>query len=129
MGLRNIFTLLMKFLQKLRFVIPLIVLIIFFQTFFRAKYCLASNTRDGETIFKNVCANCHVRRGLVVIKGSKSLKFSDLEQRGIADIDSIKNIANYGLGYMKGYKSKLKENEDKVLAEWLIQKSKQGWKK
>ena len=71
----------------------------------------------------------HVRGGLVVTKGSKSLKFSDLEQRGIADIDSIKNIANYGFGHMKGYKSKLKENEDKVLAEWLIQKSKEGWKK
>ena len=56
------------------------------------------------------------------------MKFSDLEQRGIVDIDS-KNIANYGFGYTKGYKNKLKENEDKVLAEWLIQQSKQGWKK
>ena len=61
--------------------------------------------------------------------GSKSLKFSDLEQRGIADIDSIKKIANDGIGYMKGYKIKLKENEDKVLAEWLIKQSKGGWKK
>ena len=57
------------------------------------------------------------------------MKFSDLEQRGIADIDSIKNISNDGFSHMKGYKSKLKENEDKVLAEWLIQKSKEGWKK
>ena len=76
-----------------------------------------------------VCANCHVRGGLVVTKGSKSLKFTDLKQRGTADIDSIKNIANYGFGYMKGYKSKLKGNEDKVLAEWLIQQSKEGWQK
>ena len=30
---------------------------------------------------------------------------------------------------MKGYKSKLKKDESKVLAEWLIQKSKEGWKK
>ena len=119
----------MKLLLKLRFVIAIIILIMFFQNFFTGRYSLASNTRDGETIFKNVCANCHVRRGLVVIKGSKSLKFSDLEQRGIADIVSIKKIANDGIGYMKGYKSKLKENEDKVLAEWLIQQSKEGWKK
>ena len=57
------------------------------------------------------------------------MKFSDLEQRGIADIDSIKKISNEGIGYMKGYKSKLKGDEDRVLAKWLIKKSKQDWKK
>ena len=101
----------------------------FFQNFFTGRYSLANNNRDGETIFKNVCASCHVRGGVVVTKGSKSLKFSDLEQKGIADINSIKKIANDGIGYMKGYKSKLKGDEDEVLAEWLIQKSKEGWKK
>ena len=30
---------------------------------------------------------------------------------------------------MKGYKSKLKGDQDKVLAEWLIQQSKEGWEK
>ena len=85
--------------------------------------------RDGETIFKNVCAVCHVRGGLIVTKGSKSLKFSDLEQRGIADLNSIKKIANNGIGNMKGYKNKLNGDEDKVLAEWIILESKKGWKK
>ena len=101
----------------------------FFQNSFTARYSLASISRDGETIFKNVCSSCHVRGGLVVTKGSKSLKFSHLEQRGIANIDSIKKIANNGIGYMKGYKNKLKGDEDKILAEWLIQQSKEGWKK
>ena len=119
----------MKFLLKLQFVIVLIILITFFQNFFKGRYSLASNTSNGEIIFKNVCANCHIRGGVVITKGSKSLKFSDLEKRGIADIDSIKNIANNGIGYMKGYKSKLKGDQDKVLAEWLIQQSKEGWKK
>ena len=119
----------MKFLLKLHFVIVLILLIMFFQNFFKGRYSIASNTRDGETIFKNVCASCHVIGGVVVTKGSKSLKFSDLERKGIADIDSIKKIANDGIGYMKGYKSKLKGDEDKVLAQWLIQQSKKGWKK
>ena len=41
-----------------------------------------------------------MRGGIVVTKGSKSLKFSDLEQRGIADKDSIKIIANSGIGNM-----------------------------
>ena len=90
---------------------------------------LASDLRDGETIFKNVCASCHVRGGLVITTGSKSLKFSDLEERGISDLESIANIANEGIGYMKGYKNKLREGEDKILAKWIIQKSKKGWKK
>ena len=30
---------------------------------------------------------------------------------------------------MKSYKNNLKGEEDKVLAEWLIKKSKEGWNK
>ena len=30
-------------------------------------------------------------------------------------------IANEGTGYMKGYKHKLKEGEDKILTKWIIQ--------
>ena len=63
---------------------------------------MASEIRDGEKIFRNVCAGCHVRGGSVVLKGSKSLKLSDLEKRGISDEKSIAKIANEGIGYMKG---------------------------
>ena len=106
-----------------------IILKIFFQTLFQYKYSLASKTRDGETIFKKVCAGCHVRGGLVTTRGSKSLNFSDLEQRGIADLDSIEKIANDGIGSMKGYKNKLNGEEDKVPAQWIIEQSKNGWNK
>ena len=112
---------------KFLFVIPVITLIIIFQTSLQNRFLMASDIRDGETIFKNVCAGCHVRGGSVVLKGSKSLKLSDLEKRGIADIDSIAKIANDGIGFMKGYKNKLKEGEDKVLAKWIIQNAKKGW--
>ena len=112
---------------KFLFVVPLITLIIIFQTSLHGRYLLASDVRDGATIFRNVCAGCHVRGGSVVLKGSKSLKLSDLEKRGIADIDSIAKIANDGIGFMKGYKNKLKEGEDKVLAQWIIQNAEKGW--
>ena len=88
---------------------------------------MASEIRDGETIFRNVCAGCHVRGGSVVLKGSKSLKLSDLEKRGISDEKSIAKIANEGIGYMKGYKHKLKDGEGKILAEWIIENAQKGW--
>ena len=112
---------------KFLFVIPLVTLIIIFQTSLQNRYLLASDVRNGETIFRNVCAGCHVRGGSVVLKGSKSLKLSDLEKRGISDEDSIAKIANEGIGYMKGYKNKLKDGEDKILAQWIIQNAQEGW--
>ena len=67
---------------KILFIIPVITLMIVFQTSLQNRYRMASDIRDGETIFRNVCAGCHVRGGSVVLKGSKSLKLSDLEKRG-----------------------------------------------
>ncbi len=112
---------------KFLFVIPVITLIIIFQTSLHNRYLMASDIRDGETIFRNVCAGCHVRGGSVVLKGSKSLKLSDLEKRAISDENSIAKIANEGIGFMKGYKHKLQEGEDKILAQWIIQNAKEGW--
>ena len=112
---------------KYLLVIPVITLIIIFQTSLQNRYLMASDIRDGETIFRNVCAGCHVRGGSVVLKGSKSLKLSDLEKRAISDENSIAKIANEGIGFMKGYKHKLQEGEDKILAQWIIQNAKEGW--
>ena len=54
---------------KFLFVIPVITLIIIFQNSLQNRHLMASDIRDGETIFKNVCAGCHVRGGSVVLKG------------------------------------------------------------
>ncbi len=116
----------MKIFKFLLF-IPAIILIFIFQTSLQNRYLLASDVRDGETIFRNVCAGCHVRGGSVVLKGSKSLKLSDLEKRGIADVNSITIIANDGIGFMKGYRNKLKDVEAKVLARWIIQNAENDW--
>ena len=117
----------MKILKFL-LVNPLITLVIIFQPSLQNRYLMASaDIRAGETIFRNVCAGCNVRGGSVVLKGSKSLKLFDLEKRGIADVNSIRIIANDGIGFMKGYKNKLKDGEDKVLAQWIIQNAENGW--
>ena len=114
-------------ISKFLFVISVITFIIILQQSHQSKYLLASDVRDGETIFRNVCAGCHIRGGSVVLKGSRSLKLSDLDKRGIADVNSIAKIANDGIGYMKGYKHKLKDGEDKILAQWIIENAQKGW--
>ena len=114
-------------ISKFLFVISVITFIIILQQSHQSKYLLASDVRDGETIFRNVCAGCHIRGGSVVLKGAKSLKLSDLDKRGIADVNSIAKIANNGIGYMKGYKHKLKDGEDKILAKWIIQNAQRDW--
>ena len=48
---------------------------IFIQNLLKGGYTFASNIIDCETIFNNVCAICHVRGRLILIKGYKSLKF------------------------------------------------------
>ncbi len=53
---------------KFLFVIPLITLTIILQTSLQNRYLLASDVRDGETIFRNVCAGCHVRGDQLFLK-------------------------------------------------------------
>ncbi len=113
---------------KFLFVIPVITIVIILQISLQSRFLLANDVKDGGTIFRNVCAGCHLRGGSVVLFGSKSLKLSDLEKRGIGDVDSIAKIANEGIGFMKGYKHKLKNGEDKILAQWIIQQAENDWK-
>ena len=88
---------------------------------------MASNIRDGETIFRNICAGCDVRGGSFPLKGSKSSKISNLEKRVISDENLIAKITNKWIGFMKGYKNKLQNGEDKILAQWIIQNAQKGW--
>ncbi len=55
-----------------------------------------------EKNFWNMSAGCYVKGESVVLNGNKSLKLSDLEKKGIADVNSILEIANDGICYLKG---------------------------
>ena len=71
-------------------------------------------------IFRNIFVGSYVRGGAVVLRVTKSLQLSNIEKRGISDENSIVKISNEGFGYMKGYKHKLKDRDDRILAQWII---------
>ena len=51
------------------------------------------------------------------MRRSKSLKLSDLENKG---------IANEGIEYMKGYRYKLKYGYDQILPKWITINAEKG---
>ena len=42
--------------------------------------------------------------------------------------DQLLKLQIRGIGYMKGYKKKLNDGEDKTLAQWIIENAENGWK-
>ena len=57
-----------------------------------------------KLFFKMFCSSCHARWEVVVTEGSKSLKFSDLKKRLIADYDAIKKFLIMVLAIWKDIK-------------------------
>ena len=52
-----------------------------------------------------------------------------MEQIRIVDLQSIENIQNQGIRYMKGYKNELRGEKDKLPAKWTIKQVKIVWNK
>ena len=87
---------------------------------------IALDTDLGETLFKNHCAGCHIN-GNNIIRRSKNLKISSLKNNGIDDPESIANIARQGIGIMDGYKEKLGDNGDQIVANWIWEQAQKAW--
>ena len=104
-------------------------LIIFFLLFFLIalpKELIALETDSGKTLFKNLCAGCHINGGNI-IRRSKNLKLASLKKNGINDSESIAKIARQGIGIMDGYSEQLGENGDKIVANWIWEQSQKAW--
>jgi len=80
----------------------------------------------GKNLFKNHCAGCHINGGNIV-RRSKNLKISALKHNGFDNTEAIAKIAREGIGIMDGYKDKLGENGDQVLADWVWEQAQKAW--
>jgi len=105
------------------------LLISIFCTFFFISLPKELNALDaelGKNLFKNHCAGCHINGGNI-IRRSKNLKISALKHNGLDSTEAIAKIAREGIGIMDGYKDKLGENGDQVLADWVLEQAQKAW--
>ena len=86
----------------------------------------ATESALGENLFKNNCAGCHINGGNI-IRRSKNLKISSLKRNGIDSPDAIAEIARQGIGIMGGYKDKLGDNGDQIVANWIWEQAQKAW--
>ena len=80
----------------------------------------------GKSIFKNQCAGCHINGGNI-IRRSKNLKISSLKKNGIDSPEAIAKIASQGIGIMDGYKEKLGDDGDQIVAKWIWEQAQKAW--
>ena len=80
----------------------------------------------GGNLFKNNCAGCHINGGNI-IRRSKNLKISSLKRNGIDNPEAIAKIARQGIGLMSGYKDKLGDNGDQLVANWVLEQAQKAW--
>ena len=105
------------------------ILISFCCTFFYLslpKGLNAFEAAQGESLFKQNCAGCHINGGNI-IRRSKNLKISSLKRNGIDNQEAIAKIAREGIGIMGGYKDELGDNGDQIVANWVWEQAQKAW--
>ena len=86
----------------------------------------ALNDKDGENLFIENCAGCHIKGGNI-IRRNKTLKAKDLKRNGIESPEAIAKIAIEGVGIMSGYKEVLGEKGSQLVAKWIWEQSQKAW--
>ena len=86
----------------------------------------ANEASTGESLFNNYCSGCHINGGNI-IRRSKNLKISSLKRNGIDTPEAIAKIAKEGIGIMDGYGDLLVDNDDLILANWILEQAQKAW--
>nr|GEW98603.1 cytochrome c6, chloroplastic [Tanacetum cinerariifolium] len=101
-------------------------------------YAQAIETQRGASLFGRACIGCHVAGGNILQPGA-TLFLKDLQRNGVDTEEEIYRITYYGKGRMPGFGelctprgqctfgARLKEDEIKVLADFVKSQADQGW--
>lgn len=85
-----------------------------------------SQGSQGEELFANHCAGCHVHGGNIIRRG-RTLRLEALKRNGLADPAAIAAVAAEGRGQMSGYGDVLGPGGAEVVAAWVWEQAQQGW--
>ena len=81
---------------------------------------------DGQELFNNHCAGCHVNGGHIIRRG-RTLKLAALKRNGLDNPEAIARIAREGIGQMSGYAEALGEGGDRIVADWIWEQAQNAW--
>ncbi|CAK0842381.1 unnamed protein product [Prorocentrum cordatum] len=87
----------------------------------------AADLKNGEAVFNNICAACHVG-GDNLVSSEKTLKADALAKNGRSELANIKAIVAGGNGAMPALGQILDATEIDDVANYVLGKSKTGWK-
>ncbi len=84
-------------------------------------------TATGAKVFSANCAACH-QGGNNLVVPNKTLKASALKQYGMDSTDAIVTQVTNGKGAMPSFKGRLKEEDMKAVAAYVLDQSAKDWK-
>jgi len=85
-----------------------------------------SATGEGERLFTNHCAGCHLHGGNIIRRG-RTLKLEALTRNGLADPAAIAEVAAEGRGQMSGYGEVLGPGGPQAVATFVWEQALAGW--
>lgn len=88
----------------------------------------ADLTAKGAKVFSANCAVCH-QGGNNVVAANKNLKSAALKQYGMDSTDAIVTQVTKGNGAMPSFKGRLKAEDMRAVAAYVLDQSARDWKK
>lgn len=89
---------------------------------------LTDLTANGAKIFSANCAACH-QGGNNVVSANKNLKGAALKQYGMDSAEAIIAQVTNGKNAMPAFKGRLKDEDIKAVAAYVLDQSAKDWKK
>lgn len=88
---------------------------------------LAADTTNGEKIFNNQCAGCHINGGNIVRRG-KTLKQKALKRNGVDNLEAIATLVANGKNNMSAYKDRLTTQEIEDVSAYVLEQAAKNWR-
>ncbi len=86
----------------------------------------AIDINNGEQVFNNTCAGCHIHGGNIVRRG-KNLKLKTLQRNKLDNKEAIINLVTNGKNNMSSYQDKLTPNEIENVAAYVLKQAENNW--